>query len=244
MNPTVSDRSTFGRVSGYKGRIVVSSVANSLSATSTSLPVIARMSEDFPGIGVSHERDRQFVFLPGAARLMLVPDRRQFLPEFFRAISIRRLSSSRLVSPALCHRLPALPLAAPPVSPQPRREIVQPRDLHLQPGRSRSRVPAENLNDDPVRSSTGTPAARSKVFQLGWRQITVHDDNLRLFVRAGWRLDGFVRLSSSGSSSTSESSALSFAAAFVLRPTKCRFDFPDPPVHRANRRVCLPRTAA
>ncbi len=50
INPTVSDMSTLGRVSGYRGRIVVSSVANSLSATSTSMPVIARISEDLPAL--------------------------------------------------------------------------------------------------------------------------------------------------------------------------------------------------
>ena len=43
----------------------------------------------------------------------------------------------------------ALPLAAAAGFPQSWREIIKPRDLHLQPGRSRSGVPAENLNDNP-----------------------------------------------------------------------------------------------
>ncbi|MCG3774027.1 MAG: hypothetical protein JW395_0844 [Nitrospira sp.] len=41
----------------------------------------------FAGIGVPDERDRQFVFPSRAARLMLVPDRRQFRPEFLQAIA-------------------------------------------------------------------------------------------------------------------------------------------------------------
>jgi hypothetical protein len=40
--------STRGFVSGFSARAVVSSVAKSLSAISTSLPVSARMSDDFP----------------------------------------------------------------------------------------------------------------------------------------------------------------------------------------------------
>ncbi len=48
MKPTVSDTSTRGRDSGWSARTVVSSVANSLSATSTSLPVSARISDDLP----------------------------------------------------------------------------------------------------------------------------------------------------------------------------------------------------
>ena len=48
MNPTVSETSTRGFVSGCSARTVVSSVAKSLSATSTSLPVSARISDDLP----------------------------------------------------------------------------------------------------------------------------------------------------------------------------------------------------
>ena len=50
MKPTVSDTSTRGRVSGCRMRTVVSSVANSLSSTSTWLPVSARISEDLPAL--------------------------------------------------------------------------------------------------------------------------------------------------------------------------------------------------
>ena len=50
MKPTVSDSSTRGRVAGTSGRTVVSSVANSLSATRTSLPVSARISVDLPAL--------------------------------------------------------------------------------------------------------------------------------------------------------------------------------------------------
>ncbi len=48
--PTVSDTSTRGRDSGCSARTVVSSVANSRSATSTSLPVSARISDDLPAL--------------------------------------------------------------------------------------------------------------------------------------------------------------------------------------------------
>ena len=45
--PTVSETSTRGFVSGGSARTVVSSVANSLSATRTLLSVSARISDDF-----------------------------------------------------------------------------------------------------------------------------------------------------------------------------------------------------
>ncbi len=48
MKPTVSLTSTRGTDSGCSARTVVSSVAKSLSATSTSLPVSARTSVDLP----------------------------------------------------------------------------------------------------------------------------------------------------------------------------------------------------
>ena len=48
MKPTVSETSTRGFASGFSARTVVSSVAKSWSATMTSLPVSARMSDDFP----------------------------------------------------------------------------------------------------------------------------------------------------------------------------------------------------
>ena len=50
MNPTVSAMRIGGEVGGTSVRTVVSSVAKSLSSTSTSLPVSARMSEDFPAL--------------------------------------------------------------------------------------------------------------------------------------------------------------------------------------------------
>ena len=50
INPTVSEIKIFGRDSGNKGRIVVSKVAKSLSAIKTSLPVNARIKEDFPAL--------------------------------------------------------------------------------------------------------------------------------------------------------------------------------------------------
>ena len=49
-NPTVSDTSTRGCDSGCSARTVVSRVANSRSATSTSLPVSARISDDLPAL--------------------------------------------------------------------------------------------------------------------------------------------------------------------------------------------------
>jgi hypothetical protein len=50
MKPTVSDTRIRGRVSGTSVRTVVSSVANSLSATYTSLPVSARINVDLPAL--------------------------------------------------------------------------------------------------------------------------------------------------------------------------------------------------
>jgi hypothetical protein len=50
MKPTVSLTSTRGTLSGCSARTVVSSVANSLSATSTWLPVSARISVDLPAL--------------------------------------------------------------------------------------------------------------------------------------------------------------------------------------------------
>src|SRR6185369_8431306 len=50
MKPTVSLTSTRGTLSGCSARTVVSSVAKSLFATSTSLPVSARMSVDLPAL--------------------------------------------------------------------------------------------------------------------------------------------------------------------------------------------------
>ena len=50
MKPTVSDTRMRGRVSGCNARTVVSSVAKSLSSTSTWLPVRARMSDDLPAL--------------------------------------------------------------------------------------------------------------------------------------------------------------------------------------------------
>ena len=48
MKPTVSLTSTRGTLSGCRARTVVSSVAKSLSATSASLPVSARIRVDLP----------------------------------------------------------------------------------------------------------------------------------------------------------------------------------------------------
>ena len=125
---------------------------------------------------------------------MLIPDRRQFRPEFFRAIADSALIELETrLSGSLATDSPALPLAAAAGFPQPGREIIEPRDLHLQPGRSRSRVPAENLNDDPGPIEHRHPSGTFQVFQLGRRQITVHDDDLRLFARAGGSLDAIVR---------------------------------------------------
>ena len=68
----------------------------------------------FPGIGVPHERNRQFVFPSGAARQMLIPDRRQLRPEFFRTIADSTLIELQTrLSGSLATDSPALPLAAP-----------------------------------------------------------------------------------------------------------------------------------
>ena len=50
MKPTVSDTRMRGFVSTSSARTVVSSVAKSLSSTSTSLPVRARISDDLPAL--------------------------------------------------------------------------------------------------------------------------------------------------------------------------------------------------
>jgi hypothetical protein len=50
MKPTVSETKMRGRLSGHSGRTVVSRVANSLSATNTSEPVSARISDDLPRV--------------------------------------------------------------------------------------------------------------------------------------------------------------------------------------------------
>ena len=50
MKPTVSETRIRVRVSGCNARTVVSRVAKSWSATSTSLAVSDRMSEDFPAL--------------------------------------------------------------------------------------------------------------------------------------------------------------------------------------------------
>ena len=50
IKPTVSLTSTRGTVSGWSARTVVSRVANSLLATSTSLPVSARIKVDLPAL--------------------------------------------------------------------------------------------------------------------------------------------------------------------------------------------------
>ena len=50
MKPTVSLTSTRGTLSGCSARTVVSSVAKSLFATSTSLPVSARIRVDLPAL--------------------------------------------------------------------------------------------------------------------------------------------------------------------------------------------------
>ena len=50
MKPTVSETRMRGRLSGQSARTVVSSVANSLSATSTCEPVSARISDDLPAL--------------------------------------------------------------------------------------------------------------------------------------------------------------------------------------------------
>ena len=50
MKPTVSLTSTRGTLSGWSARTVVSSVAKSLLATSTSLPVSARIRVDLPAL--------------------------------------------------------------------------------------------------------------------------------------------------------------------------------------------------
>jgi hypothetical protein len=50
MKPTVSETSTFAAALGESDRTVVSSVAKSLSATYTSLPVSARISELLPAL--------------------------------------------------------------------------------------------------------------------------------------------------------------------------------------------------
>ena len=73
------------------------------------------------------------------------------------------------------------------------REIIEPRDLHLQPGRPGPRVPAENLDDDPGTIEHRHARGPFQVFQLGRREITVHDDDLRLFARPGGSLDAVIR---------------------------------------------------
>ena len=50
MKPTVSETRMRGRAGGSSARTVVSRVANSLSAISTSLPVSARIKVDLPAL--------------------------------------------------------------------------------------------------------------------------------------------------------------------------------------------------
>ena len=74
MNPTVSETSTRGTLSGCRARTVVSSVANSLSATNTSLPVSARRAGDIAQLHeaiVAHFRQNLVeaeIFLPWSAQ--------------------------------------------------------------------------------------------------------------------------------------------------------------------------------
>jgi hypothetical protein len=87
MKPTVSETRMRGFVSGWSARTVVSSVAKSLSSTSTWLPVSARMSDDLPGVRVADERDAKLV-LPGvAAVVLLLLDRGQLLAQLGDAVA-------------------------------------------------------------------------------------------------------------------------------------------------------------
>ncbi|MCG3774026.1 MAG: hypothetical protein JW395_0843 [Nitrospira sp.] len=86
-----------------------------------------------------------------------------------------------------------MPLAATTGITQTWRKIIEPRDLHLKPGRSGASMSTENLNDDAGTVEHRHAGGTFKIFQLGRRQITVHDDDLRLFARTWWGLAGVIR---------------------------------------------------
>ncbi len=143
MKPTVSLTSTRGTLSGCSARTVVSSVANSLSATSTSLAGERTHQRGLAGVGVAdqrHARESLALLPPCALGLALDIHRVDFLLQLGDAVA-------DLLPVQLAVRLAGAPAAGAaalaPFRPgqlgrfaQPRRHVAQARDLDLRARRA------------------------------------------------------------------------------------------------------------
>ena len=87
MKPTVSETRMRGLVSGCSARTVVSSVAKSLSSTSTWLPGERAHERRLAGVRVADERDAELVLARLAAVLLLLLDGGELLAQLGDAVA-------------------------------------------------------------------------------------------------------------------------------------------------------------
>src|SRR5262249_39010568 len=154
MKPTVSLTSTRGTASGWRARTVVSSVAKSLSATSASLCVSARIRVDLPAFVYPTSATR--ARLPRScrrARCVLRSDpiaSSSFCSSAMRSRILRRSSSPGAPPAAAAAGTAARPVLRPGELRRlahPRRHIAQTRNLHLRARETRARVPVKDLEN-------------------------------------------------------------------------------------------------
>ena len=123
----------------------MSSVAKSLSSTSTWLPGERAHERRLAGVGVADERDAELVLARVAAVLLLLLDRGELLAELGDAVAdLPAIELDRGLAGALA----ALPLLAAGRLAHARRHVVEARDLDLQARLAAPRVAVEDVDDD------------------------------------------------------------------------------------------------
>ncbi len=182
MKPTVSDTRMRGLVSGWRARTVVSSVAKSLSATSTSLAVSARIKRRLAGVGVADQRHPARVAAVGAAHALLLLDGGELLAQLGDAVAdLAPIQLQRGLAGALAADAAALPIGAARL-PQAGGDVVEARDLHLEPGLPAAGVAVEDLDDDAGPIEHLGAGGALQVARLAGRDLVVDDHHRR---RAG-----------------------------------------------------------